>query len=205
MRYLAASTVGAAHQTLAGSRIESSAKIPKGLFINRHPAPDKAGATRPPRSVPIMGIVIVAEFRACLPVGILGIVRAGSAAATECMKGCRHSALAERYRQIFSCGSLGPALKRPTNLASSSNASSTSFCRWINTRWRSAVSKLWLTHSPIASSTVILFAPAALATALARSAVSSIVNRVVFALIIPKAHLHGASCQVASNSSINNG
>src|SRR5664280_2965827 len=112
---------GAAHQTLAGSRIESTAKILKGLFVDRCPAANKAGSTRPPRPIAITGIVVVARFWARLPGGILGIVRAGSAAATEGMKGRRHFALAERYLQIFSCGSPGPALRRPTNLASSSN------------------------------------------------------------------------------------
>src|ERR1700738_4070423 len=96
---------GAAHQTLAGSWIVSSAKIPKGLFVDRRPTADKAGATRPPHSIAITGIVAVARFRARFPIGILGIIGAGSAAATEGMKGSRHFALAERYLQIFSCGS----------------------------------------------------------------------------------------------------
>src|SRR5665647_3402927 len=103
---------GAAYQTLAGSRIEPSAKVPERFFVNRRAAADKAGAARPPRPIAVTGIVIVTGFRACLPVGILGIVGTGSAAATEGMKGSRHSASAERYRQIFSCGSLGPALRR---------------------------------------------------------------------------------------------
>src|SRR5665647_563386 len=104
---------GAAYQSFASSRIESPAKIPERFFVNRRAAADKAGATRPPRPIAITGIVVVARFWARLPVGILGIVRAGSAAATEGMKGRRHSASAERYRQIFSRGSLGPARTIP--------------------------------------------------------------------------------------------
>src|ERR1035441_233211 len=110
---------GAAYQSFASLRIESPAKIPECFFVNRRAAADKTGAARPPRPIAVTGIVIVTGFRACLPVGILGIVGAGSAAATEGMKGRRHSASAERYRQIFSRGSLGPAPRRPTNTPSS--------------------------------------------------------------------------------------